>query len=303
MTADSKRNVRTLLIDATQRLRAAGIDSARTDAELLLCHILDVPRMRLSLVDDLDSAQYLAFERALTRRMSRVPLQHITGRAPFRYLDLAIGGGALVPRPETEIVAEAAIRFLRAREDDGPRPLVFDFCSGAAPIALALATECDGIDVIGVEKYEDAQQWGRRNLAAQQEAIAARGNTCALLDADVCDAQAFSEYAGRADVVVSNPPYIPNAMVPRDPEVAAHDPREALYGGVDGMDIVRGLLVTAALVLRTGGLLVIEHADAQGPAAVDGGLPAVVAAQGDFVDIADHNDLTGRPRYTTARRA
>ena len=308
---------RQALIDGTQRLKAAGIDSARTDAELLLCHALGVSRARLMLVDELDYEQRMAYERLLSRRQSRVPLQHLTGIAPFRHLTLAIGPGALVPRPETETVVEAAIRWVRSQRGEAmvrgaalatvPAPLVpedrlllLDLCSGAAPIALALATELDGVDVVGIELHEAAQSWGRRNAARHAEVVAARGSTLELIDGDACDAALAERFAGRASLVVTNPPYIPDGMVPRDPEVATHDPREALFGGPDGLDVIRGLLDTSAIVLRDGGLLVIEHADVQGEG--ESGVPALVRAHGAFDEVADHEDLAGRPRYTTAVR-
>ncbi len=291
---------REALIDGTQRLRAAGIESARTDAELLLCHVLEVPRTRLMLVDTLDASQRMAFERLLAKRQARFPLQHLTGTAPFRYMELEIGVGALVPRPETEAVVESAIRWVR--DNITERPLLLDLCSGAAPIALALATELDHVDVVGIEKFSEAQEWGRKNALRFAETIAARDNTLTLVDGDVCDTTLMQQYAQRASVVISNPPYIPDGMVPRDPEVALHDPKEALFGGPDGFAVIRELLNSAALALRAGGLLVIEHADAQGETAGDAGLPALVRAHGSFRDVVDHADLTNRPRYITALR-
>ena len=292
-------DVRSALIDATQRLAASGIESARTDAELLLCHVLSVSRARLLTVDALTREQRMQFEGLLSKRMSRHPLQHLTGVAPFRYLTLEIGPGALVPRPETEVVVEAAIRYLKSL----PAPTkVLDLCSGAAPIAIALATEVPASVVIGIEKYADAQQWGRRNAAKYSPQIAEAGSSLDLVDGDVTSLDVFAPYANAMDAVVSNPPYIPNGMVPRDPEVSLHDPKEALYGGADGMDIIRPMLDGAALALKDGGLLVIEHADAQGEAARESGVPAVVRAHPAFESVEDHNDLTARPRYTIARR-
>lgn len=291
---------REALIHATQRLQASGIDSARTDAELLLCHVLDVKRFKLALIDELTYDQRMAYERLLSKRQSRVPLQHLTGIGPFRYLELEIGPGALVPRPETEIVVEAALRWVRTNATS--RPLLLDLCSGAAPITIALATELDHVDVVGIEKYEAAQAWARRNATKYADAIAARDNTLTLLDGDATDPALFAQYENRAAVVVSNPPYIPDGMVPRDPEVMKHDPAEALFGGVDGFDIVRGLLDTAATALQSGGYFIMEHADAQGEVAGAAGLPALVRAHGAFTNVEDHNDLTGRPRYTTAIR-
>lgn len=292
-------DVRSALIDATQRLTASGVESARTDAELLLCHVLDVSRARLLTLDDLTREQRMRFESLLSKRMSRYPLQHITGKAPFRYLELEIGPGALVPRPETEVVVEAAIRHLKTL----PGPVhVLDLCSGAAPIAIAIAAEVPASVVTGIEKYADAQRWGRINAAKYATAIAERGSLLRLVDGDVTESETYAEFAGSVDVVIANPPYIPNGMVPRDPEVAMHDPKEALFGGADGMDIIRPILDGAAYVLKTDGLLVIEHADAQGEAAGVTGVPSVVRTHPDFVDVVDHNDLTARPRYTTARR-
>lgn len=291
---------REALIHATQRLQASGIDSARTDAELLLCHVLECKRFKLALIDELSFDQRMAYERLLSARQSRVPLQHLTGLAPFRYVELEIGPGALVPRPETEVVVEAALRWVRANVTS--RPLLLDLCSGAAPITVALATELDHVDVVGMEKYEEAMVWGRRNFVKYAEAIAARDNTLTLVDADATDAAAFAAYENRAAIVISNPPYIPDGMVPRDPEVMKHDPAVALFGGADGFDIVRGLLDTSALALQDGGYFIMEHADAQGEGAGELGLPALIRAHGAYDNVEDHNDLTGRPRYTTATR-
>lgn len=297
---------RQALIDGTQRLAAAGVESARVDAELLLCHVLGIKRARLMLVDELGFDQRMAYERLLSGRQARVPLQHLVGVAPFRHLELAIGPGALVPRPETEVVVEAGLRWLR--EQSLERPLILDLCSGAAPIALSLATELDAVDVVAVEKYESAQAWARRNLARYEEQVAARGNTVELVDGDVCDLETVRRFEGRAALVISNPPYIPDGMVPRDPEVMLHDPHEALFGGADGFDVVRGLLDAAAIALCDNGLLVIEHADSQGEPAADAGtavassLPQLIRGHGAFAEVSDHRDLADRPRYTTAIR-
>lgn len=291
---------REALIHATQRLQASGIDSARTDAELLLCHVLECTRFKFALIDELTYGQRMSYERLLSKRQSRVPLQHLTGIAPFRYLELEIGPGALVPRPETEVVVEAALRWVRANATS--RPLLLDLCSGAAPITVALATELEHVDVVGIEKYEDAQAWGRRNAVKYAQAVAARDNTLTLADGDATDAGLFAPYEGRAAAVISNPPYIPDGMVPRDPEVRQHDPKEALFGGVDGFDIVRGLLDTAAMALQDNGYFIMEHADAQGEEAGELSLPTLVRAHGAYAKVEDHCDLTGRPRYTTAIR-
>ena len=309
------RRLRTALLDAERRLAAAGVPSPRVDAELLAAHVLGVGRGRLQLADDLTDEESVRYEGLLARRMARVPLQHLTGTAPFRELELLVGPGVLVPRPETEIVTEAALRHLRAAPRDAAgRLTAVDLCSGSGAIAFALATECDGVDVVGLELSEAAQEWARRNLAQVVPRAGERGSSVLLRDGDVTGAAlpggVLHDLLARADVVVSNPPYIPTGARPRDPEVAEHDPAVALYGGVDGMDVVREVLATAALLLRPGGLLVVEHGDLQGD---DGGVssvPALVRAEPDpqqeaaaaFSDVADRVDLARRPRFTTALR-
>lgn len=310
------RPLRLSLIDAERRLQAAGVASPRVDAELLAAHVLGVPRGRLLLTDRFDHGEVVRYEALLARRLNRVPLQHLLGTAPFRDLELEVGPGVMVPRPETELVAEAALQHLRgvAADADGRR-LAVDLCSGSGALAFALATECDATDVVALEASPDAQAWARRNLSRLLPDLGRRDSTVLLRDGDVTAAAepggVLSDLAGRAHVVVGNPPYIPDAARPRDPEVALYDPPEALYGGPDGLDIVRGLVATAALLLAPGGLLVLEHGDAQGDAAGNSGVPHLVRTEPDphdarrpaFDDVVDRPDLNGRPRFTTARRA
>lgn len=260
------------------------------DAELLLAHALGVPRARLLTLDGVDDAAAARFEALVAQRADRVPLQHLTGQAPFRYLELAVGPGVFVPRPETEQLVGWALERLSGVAE----PVVVDLGSGSGAIALSLAHEHPGARVTAVERDPGAIAWTRHNAGAQ----AAAGDTPVdVLAGDMTDPGLLRELDGRVDLVVSNPPYVPDgARVPR--EVADHDPPLALWGGPDGLDVVRGLLVTAARLLRPGGWLGIEHADQQGES-----LPAVVRSHGGFTDIGDHRDLAGRPRWTTARRA
>jgi release factor glutamine methyltransferase len=259
------------------------------DAELLLAHVLSLPRARLLTLDDVPDDVAARFTDLAAQRADRVPLQHLTGRAPFRHLELAVGPGVFVPRPETEQLAGWALEELAGRAG----PVVVDLGSGSGALALSISQEHPGARIVAVERDPGAIEWTRHNAAARATA----GDTpVEVLAGDMTDPALLRELDGTVDLVVSNPPYVPDgARVPR--EVADHDPPLALWGGPDGLDVVRGLLVTAARLLRPGGRLGIEHADQQGSA-----LPALVRAHGGFDDVADHADLAGRPRFTTARR-
>ncbi|MGY1705044.1 peptide chain release factor N(5)-glutamine methyltransferase [Geodermatophilus sp. SYSU D00697] len=278
-----------MLADAVRRLSDAGVESPRVDAELLLAHVLGVSRTGLLTLGDVPGDAADRFAGLLDQRAGRVPLQHLTGRAPFRHLELAVGPGVFVPRPETELLVE----WVLGRLAGIPEPVVVDLGSGSGAIALSIAHEHPGARVTAVERDAGAIEWTRHNAA---ERAAAGDTPVEVLSGDMTDPRLLTALDGAVDVVVSNPPYVPDgARVPR--EVADHDPPLALWGGPDGLDVVRGLVRTAARLLRPGGALGIEHADQQG-----GALPALVRAHGDFTDVADHADLAGRPRYTTARR-
>ncbi|MGY1700609.1 peptide chain release factor N(5)-glutamine methyltransferase [Geodermatophilus sp. SYSU D00766] len=277
------------MADAARRLADAGVESPRVDAELLLAHVLGTSRTALLTRGDVDDDTAARFAALLDQRAGRVPLQHLTGRAAFRHLELAVGPGVFVPRPETEQLVEWALGRLAGT--DGP--VVVDLGSGSGAIALSVAHEHPGARVTAVERDPQAVEWTRHN-AAQRAAAGDRPVT--VLAGDMTDPRLLTDLDGAVDLVVSNPPYVPDgARVPR--EVADHDPPLALWGGPDGLDVVRGLLRTAARLLRPGGALGIEHADQQGDA-----LPALVRGTGDFTDVADHPDLAGRPRFTTAVR-
>jgi release factor glutamine methyltransferase len=269
---------------AAARLAAAGVPSPRFDAEELAAHSLGVDRGDLWR----HAAPGADFPSYVERRVAREPLQHITGRAYFRHLTLAVGPGVFVPRPETEVVAGVAIHAATAvHAETGRAPVVVDLGTGSGAIALSVADEVPAATVLAVEADPAAHSWAERNCA---------GTSVQLRMGDMADA--FPELVGTVDVVVSNPPYIPVGAHIRDAEVATHDPPSALWSGEDGLDAIRVVERVAARLLRTGGLVVVEHADIQGTAA-----PGVFADTGRWRDVGDHRDLAGRDRYVTAVRA
>lgn len=274
--------LRAALAAAAARLAEAGVPSPGFDAEELAAHSLGVTRRDLWRHGEVGTG----FRAYVERRVAREPLQHITGRAYFRHLDLLVGPGVFVPRPETEVVAQAAIDTALAVARSGREPAVVDLGTGSGAIALAVATEVPGARVHAVEGDPGAYAWAARNCA---------GSGVELRLGDM--AEAFEELDGGVDVVVSNPPYIPAGAHIRDPEVAAHDPALALWSGADGLDAVRVIEQVASRLLRPGGVVVVEHADLQGESA-----PAVFAATGAWADVCDHRDLAGRDRFLTATR-
>ena len=275
---------RELVADAVRRLTDAGVASPLADAEVLLAHVLGIDRARLVLVDDIDPEAVRTFEALVTRRAHREPLQHLTGRAWFRHVELVVGPGVFVPRPETELLAGWAIEEASAVSE----PVVVDLGTGSGAIAKSVADEVPAARVHAVEVDELAHRYATLNLA---------GTGVDLRLGDL--AAAFEELAGTVDVVVSNPPYIPlDAWESVALEARDHDPATALWSGVDGLDAIRAVEGRAASLLRAGGVVGVEHADAQGESA-----PAVFAGAGRWADVRDHLDLAGRPRYVTARLA
>ncbi|MEZ0090535.1 peptide chain release factor N(5)-glutamine methyltransferase [Streptacidiphilus sp. EB129] len=276
---------------ATQRLAAAGVPSPRFDAEELAAFVHEVKRGELHTVADGDfDARYWE---VISRREAREPLQHITGRAFFRYLELQVGPGVFVPRPETESVVGWAIDALRSM--DVAEPLVVDLCTGSGAIALALAQEVPRSRVHAVELSDQAYAWARRNVDASPDAP-----RISLVQGDATTAfDDQPELHGRFDLVISNPPYIPlTEWEYVAPEARDHDPELALFSGEDGLDTIRGIEKVAARLLRPGGVVVIEHADTQG-----GLVPWIFREESGWTDAADHRDLNNRPRFATARRA
>ncbi|WEO79277.1 peptide chain release factor N(5)-glutamine methyltransferase [Cryobacterium sp. SO2] len=275
---------------AASALAGAGIEDAEIDADLLIGHVLGQSRGQVQAAaimgKELSNTDASAIVALIGRREKREPLQHITGRAPFRALELNVGPGVFVPRPETEGVAQIAIDALRSMAD--PEPIGVDLGTGSGAIALALATEVPHARVFACENSADAFPWTSRNFAE----VAA--DNARLVFADLADA--FPELDGTVSVVVSNPPYIPADAIPRDPEVRLFDPAHALYGGQDGLDVVRLVSQTGLRLLRAGGVLIIEHGELQGA-----DIRALLDNDG-WRATATHRDLTTRDRTTTALR-
>jgi release factor glutamine methyltransferase len=300
---------------AAARLAAAGVPSPRPDAEALLAAVLGVDRAAARLAalrgDALPPGAAAALGALVERRAAREPLQHLTGRAPFDGLDLAVGPGVFVPRPETEGLAQAAAAAAVAvGRRRGRAPVVVDLCAGSGALALAVAARVPEARVTAVELSPDALAWARRNvraLGAEGGAVPADrpGGPVRLLTGDVTAPLAavpeLAALAGDVDVVVSNPPYIPPGAVPVDPEVRDHDPAIALYGGGDdGLLVPRAVLVAAARLLAPGGVVLVEHAEVQQDA-----LLALLAGGGDgaaWRGATGAADLTGRPRWVQAVR-
>jgi release factor glutamine methyltransferase len=282
-----------LLLDeiaiATARLAEAGVESPRTDAEIIAAWLHGVPRSQLHLVPDAGFDP--RFWDDIARREAREPLQHITGVAHFRYLELAVGPGVFVPRPETEVMTGWAIEQLAAM--DVAEPVVADLGTGSGAIALAIAQEVPRALVHAVEADPLANAWAERNIAGVAQAAPHTAGRVMLHRGDF--ATGLADLDGRVDLVVSNPPYIPaGAWMP--PEVSEYDPATALWGGLDGMDAVRVVAATAARLLRPGGLVAVEHGAQQGPAVY------WVFADAGWPEPRNHTDLAGRDRFVTARR-
>ncbi|MDF5752538.1 peptide chain release factor N(5)-glutamine methyltransferase [Spongiactinospora sp. TRM90649] len=278
-----------LLLDeialATARLAEAGVPSPRTDAEEIAAFVHGVRRGQLHTVKDADFDAL--FWEGIARREAREPLQHITGRAFFRYLSLEVGPGVFVPRPETEVVAGWAID--RLREMDVASPTVVDLGTGSGAIALSIAQEVALARVHAVEIDPDAYGWAKRNISELGQ------GRVTLHPEDL--AEALREMNGTVDLVISNPPYIPPGSIPRHPEVRDYDPARALYGsGNDGLDQVRAVERTARRLLRPGGFVAVEHADVQGSAVY-----LIFAEENGWRDVRVQQDLTRRDRFVTAR--
>ncbi|WP_414929954.1 peptide chain release factor N(5)-glutamine methyltransferase [Tsukamurella tyrosinosolvens] len=270
---------------ATARLAEAGVPSARFDAEALLAEALGIDRGRIPIADDATPEQAAAYEALLARRAAREPLQHILGRTYFGPLTLAVGPGVFVPRPETELLAVWAARQV------GRGAAIVDLCAGSGALGLYLAATVPGSRVVLVERDPAALDYLRRNAAA-----AALAGTATVLDADVRDPELpdrVAELLGTVDLVVTNPPYVPEGA-DLDREAAA-DPAAALFSGADGLDLIRELAPLAARLLAAGGAVAVEHDDSNGA-----GTAELLRAAG-FGGVAEHRDLAGRPRYVTGR--
>jgi release factor glutamine methyltransferase len=280
----------TVLRRAAERLARAGIADPDVDADLLAAHVLGTGRGAVQAAairgDALAAADAERFEDLVVRRAAREPLQHLTGVAPFRHLELRVGPGVFVPRPETEIVAQLAIDALAAAAS--PSPIGVDLGTGSGAIALSMATEVPHAQVYAAENSVEAFVWTRENF----DAVGAENAHLAFIDLE----RAFPQLDGTVSVVASNPPYVPDAAIPRDPEVRLFDPPAALYGGADGLDVVRVVSRVGLRLAHPGGVIVIEHGEWQGAE-----IRELLTADG-WRAAATHPDLTLRDRATTAIR-
>jgi release factor glutamine methyltransferase len=270
-----------------EQLATAGF--AEVEAEHLLAHTLGISRMdlhnpltvesALTAIGDMSLVEE-TFWKLLDRRCAHEPLQYLTGVAYFRHLEIKVGPGVLVPRPESELLVEAALTYIEKID----RPVsVVDLGSGSGALALSIATEAKNTHVIAVEKSADAISWLKENVSFIDEKVR-------ILESDVSTALE----GVKCDVVIANPPYVPDAQeLPRD--VQEHEPAVALFGGADGMQSPRLFIATASRLLKSGGFLAIEHHESQGQHIAE-------VLSEDFADIILHNDLTSRPRFTTAVR-
>jgi release factor glutamine methyltransferase len=273
---------REVLVEAERVLSLAGVPSPRVDAELLAAHLLGLPRSRLRSAGAPTLDRLAEFRALVARRVTRIPLQYLLGNAPMGPVDVVVGPGVFVPRLETELLLEWGLQAI----SEVSRPLVVDLCTGSGALAAAVAASRPEAEVYAVELDPAALCWARRNLAGLAWLVAG----------DVTDPELLPELRGRVDLVLANPPYVPEGT-PVPPEVADHDPHRAVFAGPDGLAVIRPLVALAARLLRPGGALAIEHDDTHRTAA-----PAVLAAHGDLVDIVEHPDLAGRPRFVTGSR-
>ena len=281
MTNGPGQSLAAAVSEATAILRDAGVPSPRVDAELLADHLLKVGlgRLRAMMLGDTPAPE--GYAELVAERAGRVPLQHITGVAHFRYLELAVGPGVFIPRPETESVAQLVIDHVKGM----PSPRIVDLGTGSGAIAGSIAHEVPGAEVHAVEYSPLAHAWAAKNLAPL-------GVHLVLGDLRT----ALPELNGTFDVVVSNPPYIPAEAIPNEPEVALHDPPEALYGGgADGMELPTAAAASAARLLRPGGFFVMEHAEVQA-----GWIAAMMGRAGMWRNITTHMDLNHKERATSA---
>lgn len=276
-----RSNVRSHIASAANTLREAGVDSPEVDARLLAAHVLGVAPLQLMFADaPADFGE--RYTELVARRAAREPLQHIIGTAPFYGVDLAVGPGVFIPRPETEILAEWAVRKLI---DAPPAPTVVDLGSGTGALAIAVARARPDANVYAVERSEAARAYLQRNV----EKLAPQVNVVA---GDMTDPELLAGIG--ADVVVSNPPYVPET-----PELQAEvyaDPHEAVFSGADGMAAIRGLVPVVKQMLKDGGAVGIEHDDTTSEA-----VQAELRA-GGFADVRPLEDMTGRARFVTASK-
>ncbi|WP_101572609.1 peptide chain release factor N(5)-glutamine methyltransferase [Brevibacterium sp. FME17] len=287
----------TVLLGATRLLAEAHVPNPDLDSAALLAHAWgieasDLARRRL-FGESVPAGVTEIFVELLDLRRQRVPLQHITGVAAFRHLELKVGPGVFVPRPETELLVTEVLDELE-RQRNAHEPFVVDLCSGSGAITLSLATEHPKLSIVGVERETEALNWSLKNLTA----VNLGDSTVELISGDATTfADDRPDLWGLADVVVTNPPYVPDEAVPRDPEVREHDPAAALYGGFTGLEIPALIMRQAEKLLRPGGFFIMEHSEEQGPHACE-----LIMKTASLRQAATYPDYTGRDRYTVAHR-
>ena len=277
--------LRRAIDSATALLADAGIDSARYDAEVLAAHLAGTDRGRLPVIDPPDHEFFGRYKAVITERSHRIPLQHLTGTTAFGPLTLVVGDGVFIPRPETEAVLEWA-SAQRLPGSPG-RPVIVDLCTGSGALAVALAHHWPAARVIGIDDSEVALDYARRN---------SKGRPVELVCADVAHPGLLTELDGRVDLVVANPPYVPDA-VELEPEVSQHDPPHAVFGGPDGMTVITAVTRLAGRWLRPGGFVAVEHDETTSSLTSE-----LFRRTALFDDVVARKDLTGRPRFVTARR-
>ena len=275
-------HLRRAIDSAAAQLAEAGIDSSRYDAEELAAHLVGTERGRLTLLEPPGDEFFGRYRDIVAARSRRVPLQHLTGTAAFGPVVLHVGPGVFIPRPETE----AMLAWATAQQL-APRSVIVDLCTGSGALAVALAQHRPAARVIGVDDSEAALEFARRN---------AEGTAVELVHADVTEPDLLPELDRRVDLVVANPPYVPDDIA-LEPEVAQHDPPHAVFGGVDGMAVIAAVVRLAGRWLRPGGLFAVEHDDTTSSQTVE-----LVKSTGLFEHIEARQDLAGRPRFVTARK-
>ncbi len=281
--------LRLALMEAARILDEAGVASPRTEAELIAAHVLGVDRGRLPLVPLVDPPVVEAIRRIVAERATRVPLQYLLGEAVMGDISVRVGPGVFVPRPETELLLEWGLKLLKGRE----YPVVVDLCTGSGALALAVAHARPDAVVYAVDNDPDALAWARHNADLRAEA----GDTpIRLYSGDVTDDTVFAELDGLVDLVLCNPPYVPQGT-PVPPEVADYDPPQAVFATQGGLDVIRHVVTMAARLLKPGGGVAVEHDDTHAHA-----VPPLLEARRVLTDVVDHPDLAGRPRFVTARR-
>jgi release factor glutamine methyltransferase len=285
----NRQPLRLAVREAQRVLTDAGVASPRVDAELLAAHVVGVPRGRLPMIPLVDSSIIETLRELVSQRAARVPLQHLTGTASLGEIEVAVGPGVFIPRPETEVLLAWGLAAL----EGVPEPLVVDLCTGSGALALAVAHARPDAHVHAVECDPVALSWARRNAALR---IAAGDTPVVLYTGDVADPILLTALEGMAHLVLCNPPYVPLGT-PLPPEVALHDPPAAVYAGDDGLAVIPDVVRTGTRLLREGGSIAIEHDDSHAEA-----VPALLAARRVLIEVADHADLAGRPRFATARR-